>query len=137
MSGVLAKVFRVDGFEAWRSIARTLLDEGVRPADVTFVDGNERQQLLEFDVIDDVPATPRRAAVGRHSVSKRFVPLARTVAYHREPTRWKLLYRLLWRLTHGIPRLLEIDTDDDVFLAQRMEKQVRRDAHKMKAFVRF
>jgi DNA polymerase len=63
--------------------------------------------------------------------------LGQHLACHREAERWNLLYRLLWRLTHGEPVLLDISTDDDVYLARTWAKQVRRDAHKMKAFVRF
>ena len=66
-----------------------------------------------------------------------FLDLAVNVAYHRDGERWNLLYRTLWRLQHGEPHLLEISTDDDVHRLAMMEKQVRRDAHKMKAFVRF
>ena len=40
-------------------------------------------------------------------------------------------------MTHGEANLLRCETDDDVLAMQRMEKAVRRDAHKMKAFVRF
>jgi DNA polymerase len=70
-------------------------------------------------------------------VSAAFLKLARSVACHRDPRRWDLLYRLLWRLTHDEPRLLEVVTDDDVYRTRTWEKQVRRDAHKMRAFVRF
>ena len=44
---------------------------------------------------------------------------------------------MLWRLTHGEPRLLEITVDPDVFELQRFDKAVRHDVHKMRAFVRF
>ena len=46
------------------------------------------------------------------------------------------LYRLLWRLASE-PKLLEIASDPDVIRLGRMEKAVRRDCHKMRAFVRF
>lgn len=44
---------------------------------------------------------------------------------------------VLWRLTTSEPHLLKIITDDDVCRLHLMEKAVRRDVHKMKAFVRF
>jgi len=59
------------------------------------------------------------------------------VACHRDARRWALLYRLLWRLTHGEPRLLDIGVDPDVHNFIRMDKAVRHDVHKMRAFVRF
>ena len=53
-------------------------------------------------------------------------------------TKWSLLYRMLWRLTHGEPRLLEVESMMMcIALSTDAEKSVRRDMHKMKAFVRF
>ena len=47
-----------------------------------------------------------------------------------------MLYRLLWRL-RAEPHLLKIASDPDVRRFEAMEKSVRRDIHKMRAFVRF
>jgi DNA polymerase len=55
---------------------------------------------------------------------------------HADPERFGLAYRLLHR-TRVAPHLLEIASDPDVARAQLMAKAVRRDQHKMKAFVRF
>jgi uracil-DNA glycosylase len=66
-----------------------------------------------------------------------FVDLARQVICHRSSERFGLLYRLLWRIAHGERALLEICTDPDVCRAVRMAQSVRRDQHKMRAFVRF
>ncbi len=63
--------------------------------------------------------------------------MAERVSCHREARRWALLYRVLWRLTHGEPRLLEIAVDPDMHALQQMDKAVRHDLHKMRAFVRF
>lgn len=70
-------------------------------------------------------------------VPKAFVTLARAAACHRRADRWALLYRLLWRLTHGERHLLQLAGDPDVARITRDAKAVRRDVHKMKAFVRF
>ena len=51
--------------------------------------------------------------------------------------RFALLYELLWRITHGERELLSIASDPLVHRLQRMEKSVRRDMHKMTAFLRF
>lgn len=53
------------------------------------------------------------------------------------PARWAQLYRLLWRLNAGQPELLSIATDPDVLKLNGMAAEVRRDVHKMHAFVRF
>lgn len=63
--------------------------------------------------------------------------LANLIALHREPIKWTLLYRVLYRLTHGERHLLKIEIDDDIRQLHLMEKALRRDMHKMTAFVRF
>ena len=65
-----------------------------------------------------------------------FIPLAEAVICHADPTRFALLYRLLFRL-QGERQLLQVAADADVVAAERMAKSVRRDCHKMTAFVRF
>ena len=72
-----------------------------------------------------------------YSVPREFLDVAETVAMHRDPNRWEVLYRVLYRIAHGDRNLLKIDVDDDVRQLRLMEKAVRRDIHKMKAFVRF
>ncbi len=70
-------------------------------------------------------------------VPKVFCDLAQLVGLHRDECRWALLYRIVWRLTHGEPKLLEIAVDPDVSRAAALHKSVRHDIHKMRAFVRF
>lgn len=65
-----------------------------------------------------------------------FIALAEAVVCHSDPARFMLLYRLLWRLQSD-RRLLEIASDADVSRANHLAKSVRRDTHKMTAFVRF
>jgi uracil-DNA glycosylase len=76
------------------------------------------------------------APQGSFSVSAKFVELAQSAILHRDPERFAILYRLLWRL-RGHPHLLDVATDPDVALVTAMAKAVRRDEHKMHAFVRF
>jgi uracil-DNA glycosylase len=59
-----------------------------------------------------------------------------TVVLHADPGRFGLLYRLLWRLAHE-PGLRHDPLDADRIQAEQMAKAVRRDMHKMTAFVRF
>ncbi|RYY65039.1 MAG: DUF4130 domain-containing protein [Comamonadaceae bacterium] len=65
-----------------------------------------------------------------------FVALCETVVLHSEPQRFALLYRLLWRLVHE-PGLRHDPLDRDMIQARHMAQAVRRDIHKMHAFVRF
>ena len=65
-----------------------------------------------------------------------FLPLSESVVLHRDPDRFALLYRLLWRFQVE-PGLRADPIDPDWLRADAMAQAVRRDMHKMKAFVRF
>ena len=124
----------INDFEHWRHVARKAINASMPPREIDLKENDGQATLFETS-IDDVlaPASPK---IG-FRVNRVFISLAKTVGYHRDPTRWNLLYRLLWRLVGDEPHLLEIATDNDVLRLHKMEKEVRRDAHKMKAFVRF
>jgi len=139
-------VIAIESYQHWRDTARELVLDDVPPAEVRLETVGD--QPLLFDIESSSYARqsvglPRHPPSGDGSYKKRFtVPptfldLAAEVAFHRSDQRWNLLYRMLWRITHGQRSLLEIETDDDVLAARKLEKEVRRDAHKMKAFVRF
>ena len=72
----------------------------------------------------------------RINVPPDFLALCRTVILHSNPRRFGLMYRLLWRLLHE-PGLRYDALDADYIDAQHLAQAVRRDMHKMKAFVRF
>jgi probable DNA metabolism protein len=118
-------------FAAWQVQARRLLRGGVEPRAVHWEEIGRDDALGLFEE-DDLPET-----AGSFSVPRKFVSLAETVACHSDPARWAMLYRVLWRLTHGEPKLMEISVDPDLHRLLMMEKSVRRDIHKMRAFVRF
>ncbi len=122
-------------FARWQAVARRALQSGLAPEEIAWEEIGEDQPALQLFDEAEAPETP--AASGEIRVPKRFLALARLVSLHRDPARWALLYRLLWRLTHGTPHLLEIAVDPDVALATDFEKSVRHDLHKMRAFVRF
>ncbi len=118
-------------FEAWRERARELLALRVPPNEVLWSDDAQEPSL--FAPTSD--ATPRGAVP---KVSPAFLDLARSVAAHRDARRWGVLYRVLWRLTHGGERhLLAVATDRDVRQLEQWRKAVSREIHKMHAFVRF
>ena len=64
-----------------------------------------------------------------------FLRLCEVVVLHHHPERFALLYRLLWRLVHE-PGLRNDPVDVDMLHAHQMAQAVRRDLHKMKAFLR-
>lgn len=129
-------------FDEWRTMSRELLTADVAPDEVLFRD-DARQQWFANDLFHSGPeeaAVASSSPTGRPNVvrvSPAFLELAREVACHRDTDRFNLLYRLLWRLTHGEPQLLEIAIDEDVHRVRRMQQAVARDVHKMHAFVRF
>ncbi|HEY8382311.1 MAG TPA: UdgX family uracil-DNA binding protein [Microvirga sp.] len=56
---------------------------------------------------------------------------------HRDPERYALLYQLVWRVLNGERDLLEVASDPLVHRLDLMGRAIRRDLHKMHAFVRF
>lgn len=82
-------------------------------------------------------AAPLPAPEGTFSVPRALVDLAETVIQAREPARFALLYALIRRVHGGERHLLEQTTDPEVHRAQRLAQAVRRDTHKMRAFLRF
>ena len=119
-------------FDGFRAAARALLAQQVAPEDVSFRTAAESQPLFADGAAPSVPAE----AAAAPKVPRAFVELARKVALHRDPARFALLYRLLWRLREE-PRLLDVSFDEDVAVARAWEKSVDRDVHKMHAYVRF
>ena len=56
---------------------------------------------------------------------------------HRDPERYALLYALIWRVLHGERGLPDVASDPLVHRLDLMRRSVRRDIHKMHAFLRF
>ena len=70
-------------------------------------------------------------------VPESFVQLCeQRLVLHRDPARFALMYRLLWRLSHD-HALRRDPLDADRMQARHMAHAVARDMHKMHAFVRF
>jgi len=128
-----------DDFEEWRDHARRLLMADVPPDRVAWTEpGGSAGDLFtskEYWGGDRrLPVPDREAQPPR--VSRRFMEIARTVILNSDPARFSLLYRVLWRLQTK-PRLIEDAADPDVRAMADMAREVRRDIHKMRAFVRF
>ena len=120
-------------FEDWRIHARAAMHQGFRPDQLNLQDATVSTPLLLALEAVEAPAGP---AFAQPHTSKAFLEAARLVAVHRDPQRWNLLYRVLYRLQTE-RSLLKVETDNDVAELVRLEAQVRRDLHKMHAFVRF
>ena len=120
-------------FGAWRVAARDALQAGFRPEEIDLQDATVPTPLALALELDE---EPHGEPITHPRVSKAFLEAARVAGVHRDPQRWNLLYRVLYRM-QSEPNLLKIETDSDVTELLRLEAQVRRDLHKMHAFVRF
>lgn len=118
-----------DDFYGWRDAARRLVGSGIDPATVTWQVEGEGGSLFGGDALPPEAARPL-------AVPRSFVALARTVILHRDPERFVLLHQLLHDLS-GRRRRLDDRADPLVSRAEALAKAVRRDIHKMRAFVRF
>jgi DNA polymerase len=125
-SAVLAS--EVD-FAGWRAAARAFALNDVPPENIVWSVGEPT------DLFADNAALPE--ATAKFTVSRALLELAETVIQARDPERFALLYALVWRVHRGEKHLLEDVADPTVQRVQRLAQAVRRDTHKMRAFLRF
>jgi probable DNA metabolism protein len=121
-------------FAGFRTAARALLRDGTPPEQVTWRTGSAAAPLFP-----ESGATTTTAAATEAPGLRLPAPLLRTLqfaALHDDEQRFALIYRLLWRLQQ-MPALRHDPLDADVMRVAHMAQAVKRDAHKMKAFVRF
>jgi DNA polymerase len=117
-----------DDFDGWRDVARDLAEAGVPPSAIVWrVDGGTDDLFAR-----EAPQT-RGASF---PVPRVFIDLAKSVICHSDPERFALLYGMLWKLRAN-RHAMEDRADPLVDRLERMAKEVRRDEHKMHAFVRF
>lgn len=116
-----------DGFTCWRDAARGLISAGAKPEDVAWHVGDDGDLFGEDLALADGPAFP---------VPRAFVDLAKSVICHSDPERFALLYRLLFDLKAGT-RKMDDAADPLIRKLELLARAVRRDIHKMRAFVRF
>ena len=118
-----------DDFDGWRDAARGLAEAGVPSSAIVWeVDGGDA------DLFGAASAPPPPGP--SFAVPRGFVDLAKSAICHSDPERFGLLYALLLKL-RGNRRALEDRADPLVDRIERLAKEVRRDVHKMHAFVRF
>ena len=138
----LASAIDLEGF---RLACRQLWAEQVAPEYVSW----QTQDDAEGDLFDcgseravasrDEPASTAAGHANAPppvNAPAMFMTLAESVVLHSDSGRFGLLYRLLWRMQLE-PGLRRDPLDADRIEAEHMAQAVRRDMHKMKAFVRF
>ena len=134
MEARLASETDLAGF---RDEARALLSQQVPPEAVHWQTEHAQNSDLFADPAAAADSRPQGVAKAASAiVPASFLRLCEIVVLHHDPDRFALLYRLLWRLVHE-PGLRHDPVDRDMLHAHQMGQAVRRDIHKMKAFLRF
>jgi uracil-DNA glycosylase len=120
-----------DDFDGWRLAARNLAAHDVPADDVLWQIQGAASDL--FQTVEPTAPVPEAPAF---AVPRAFVDLARTAICHSDRERFALLYTLLLRLRTQ-PQLIHDQADPLLRRLEQMAKEVRRDIHKMRAFLRF
>jgi DNA polymerase len=115
-------------FGEWRRAARGLLAGGVAPEEVSWRGDSDGASLFGEAAL--------AAPAGSLNLPRELVEIAERVICHRDPEVPARLYRIVWRAARD-RRLLARTTDPEVDWLRRCDKAIRRDVHKMHAFVRF
>lgn len=142
----------VSDFASWRNEARKFLSRDVKPDHIIWP-GDDTELSFFGAMASDEPRDVTKTAAPRNfgatttgagnvrpqefKIDREFIELARFASCARDPKRWSLLYRILYRLKHENKSLVKIVSDPDIVQALHLQKMVRTDIHKMHAFVRF
>lgn len=128
-------------WEGFRSAARACLLAGTAPEQLQWsVQGAADDDLFAGTAgmapVDMAGMLPQAISERSVHVPREVFALCERAALHRDPERFALMYRLLWRLQQDAT-LRHDALDADRVRLTRMASAVRRDMHKMRAFVRF
>ena len=113
-------------WEGWRKATRSLVLAGVGAGGRALVGALARRGRR----------SRCRTETGSFGVSRALVSLASLAIQAREPERFDLLYRLVWRANAG-ERVLEKTDDPEVRRAQGLAFAVRAEAHRMRTLLRY
>ena len=116
----------LDGF---RRALRGLVALGVEPDEVVWSGGAAPSLFGD--------AAPLPADAPPVSLPRPVGALIESVVCHRDPERYALLHRLVRRVVRGERGILDHHADPLVHRLALLDKAVRRDLHKMHAFLRF
>jgi DNA polymerase len=112
-------------WQGWRQASRALVLTGVPPDAIAWSVGPAPV----------LPEPPQEAAA--FGVPRTLVALAEAAIQARDPDRFALLYRLVWRVQRGERALLDQHDDPDLRGARALVLSVRQDRHRMQAQLRF
>lgn len=122
-----------DDFGAFREEARRLLSVEIAPSDVDWHVNASRQPSLfggapSLELVLDMQSEIR--------IDRKLLALMKSALLHSDSGRFALAYRVLWK-SRRLPQLFHMSADADIVMLNALAKSVRRDIHKMHAFVRF
>lgn len=117
----------------FHSEATRLLAQQVPPETVEW--SAAPAQSVDEEALDAERAAIRSRAA-RAIIPQSFIRMSELVVLHRDPLRFDLLYRSLWRLVYE-PELKGDYSDHDMARLRQMAQAVRRDVQKMKAKLAF
>lgn len=133
---VVALLDGVTDEPGFRACARQLVAMGIEPRRVHWRTGVSTATVDLFDAAGPVVDCPSPVSPIAVTVPRDYAELLPWALLHRAPDRFAALYALLWRLQHE-PALRSDPLDPDWVQARERAQAVRRDWHKMKAYVRF
>src|SRR5580704_15424154 len=113
---------------AFRAAARRAIALEQPPRQIAFVPPDQ-PSLFE--------PLPENDAEAAFTVPRGYAELMHDAVCHRAADRFALLYDVLWRIVHGERDLVANAADPSVARLNDYARAVRRDIHKMHAFVRF
>ncbi len=134
------QAIRLDSVVDWDGFSRAvrvLRAEGVSPPDVRWRfegdAGESTGDLFEAIAERRVHELPPASAM---TLPRAFVGVAREVFLHADPQRWPLIHRLALRIADD-PQAWADPLHEDRLQFERFHREVKREIHKMHAFVRF
>ena len=123
--------------EGWRDHSRRLLQAGIAPEQVTWtVEGRGDAGELDLSPPTALAETSSDQSTRPVRISKTLLSLINSALLHSNEDRFDLAYHLLYR-AQSVPALHRNPADAEVLKLNRYAKAIRRDIHKMHAFVRF
>jgi DNA polymerase len=110
-------------WDGWRAATRALVLADVPPDQVQWRVAPKGSHALP-------------EAAGSFSISRALVALAGLAIQARDPRRFEVLYRVVWR-THNGERVLDDRADPDTRLVQELALAVRAEQHRMRTQLRY
>jgi probable DNA metabolism protein len=130
---------RLDSVVDWAGFSRAvraLRDERVGPERVRWrIDGDDEGTEDLFEAVDERRASALAGDLAM-SLPRSFVDAAREVFLHADPRRLPLIHRLALRIADDAQAWAD-PLHEDRLQFERFHREVRREIHKMHAFVRF